>query len=48
MIYANIIEPVPLADTLIYDIHSQRIEVIHVRQDELQTTIEVDTQDDES
>jgi hypothetical protein len=48
MILANIVEPVPLADTLIYDIHSQKIEVIHVREDELQTTIEVDTHDDSS
>ena len=48
MILANIVEPVPMADTLIYDIDSQHIDVIHVGQDEVRTEIEVDVQRNES
>ena len=48
MILANIVEPVPLADTLIYDIDSQHIDVIHVGQDEVRTEIEVDVHRNES
>ena len=48
MILANIVEPVPMADTLIYDIDSQHIDVIHVGQDEVRTEIEVDVHRNES
>lgn len=40
-IYANIADPAPLADDNIFDMQSQEVDVIHVRQDGQETTIPI-------
>jgi len=48
MLIANITDPLPLPDADIWDIHSQEVDVIHVGIDNVETTIAVIKQDDES
>ena len=50
-LWANVADPLPLPNTEIFDIDTQRINVIHDRRDDVLTTIEVDvinTENDDS
>jgi len=46
MLNANIADPLPLSSIEMYDINSQRIDVTHVRQDEVETEFPVDITDE--
>jgi len=45
--YANISDPQPLDEIDVYDINTQTVEVIHVRQDDIETNIEIEVNREE-
>jgi hypothetical protein len=48
MINANIVDPLPLRDDKIFDIHTQEVDVKHISIDDKETDVVVIVNDDES